>query len=346
MGKSPAPSAEGVTTPFPAPPPAAACEIAAGVVWLRLPGFAGAEPANAYALAEGDGWTLVDAGFAGEDTAAAWETLLNGPLGGKPVHRLVCTSAEAASVGAAGWLCARVNAPLAMAPLAYLTARARLTESGPASDAARSAFAASLGVGEAGAPADWPGFAYAGGVDAPPGAVAHLQDGAEIALGGGPWRILVGGGVSAGATCLWSPALSVFLTGAHVASDAPALVAVTPREPEEDALGVYLAALWRIMAVIPDDVIAAPLHGAPFRGLHARLDALIAEEEGRLDATAKALAGAAASDIASGLGFSGAAGAARARAYLNHLARKGEAAVDGGAGAALRYRLDTSATAA
>ncbi len=347
MGDASGPSSAGVTYPFKAPAPGAACDIAPGVMWCRLPGAAGGPSANAYALADGDGWILIDSGFAGSDTRAAWEALLSGPLGGKPVRGVVCTSPDAASVGGAGWLCAHASAPLTMAPLAYLSARARQAESGAESDAARHAFAASLGVADAGVSSDWPGFAYpAQSVEPLPGATTHLQDGEETAFGDGVWRIVVGGGVATGATSMWSPALGLFLTGAQIASEAPGDVAVTPREPDEDVLGAYMAALWRIMAVIPDDVTVAPLVGEPFRGLHARIDALIAEEEARLETVATAMGGAAASDVAARLGFAGPAGAARARAYLNHLAHKGAARADGGDGAALRYHSQASATAA
>jgi hypothetical protein len=41
---------------------------------------------NLWALADGEGWTIVDTGISTPETAAAWRQLLPGPLGGKP-HR-------------------------------------------------------------------------------------------------------------------------------------------------------------------------------------------------------------------------------------------------------------------
>ena len=81
-----------VTAPirFPwAEPPAEgeAVEVAEGVLWMRLPLPMALDHVNVFALDEGDGWTLVDAGMKTRRTQAALEAALAGPLGGRPVRR-------------------------------------------------------------------------------------------------------------------------------------------------------------------------------------------------------------------------------------------------------------------
>ena len=78
--------------PFAEPPAeGAAIEVAEGVLWLRLPLPMKLDHVNAYALDEGDSWTIVDTGIHSKRSVALWETLLAGPLAGKPVSRVILT---------------------------------------------------------------------------------------------------------------------------------------------------------------------------------------------------------------------------------------------------------------
>jgi glyoxylase-like metal-dependent hydrolase (beta-lactamase superfamily II) len=52
-------------------------------------------------------------------------------------------------------------------------------------------------------------------------------------------------------------------------------VSVWPTEPDADPLGDWLDSLERMKAVFPDELLVLPSHGEPFRGVQARLDALI-----------------------------------------------------------------------
>ena len=73
--------------PFETPPePGAAVEVAEGVLWLRLPLPMALDHVNVYALADADGWTLIDTGMNSRTTRDIWEAALAGPLAGKPVQ--------------------------------------------------------------------------------------------------------------------------------------------------------------------------------------------------------------------------------------------------------------------
>ena len=80
-----------------------AVEVAEGVLWLRLPLPMALDHVNVYALDDGDGWTIVDTGLSSKKTRAIWQTLLDGPLKGKPVTRVVVTHHHPDHVGNAGW---------------------------------------------------------------------------------------------------------------------------------------------------------------------------------------------------------------------------------------------------
>lgn len=49
-----------------------ATKIADGVFWLRMPMAGSIEAINLWALADDDGWTIVDTGLRTTETAAAW----------------------------------------------------------------------------------------------------------------------------------------------------------------------------------------------------------------------------------------------------------------------------------
>ncbi len=109
--------------PFPDPPaPGAAVEVARDIFWLRLPLPMALDHVNVYALADADGWTLIDTGLDSRKTRALWEAALAGPLAGRRVHRLIVTHHHPDHVGLAGWF-QSMGAELMMTRTAWLYAR-------------------------------------------------------------------------------------------------------------------------------------------------------------------------------------------------------------------------------
>jgi len=117
------PASGGIRYPFPDPPEeGAAVEVAPGILWLRMPLPMKLDHVNVYALDDGDGWTIVDTGFDTRRTRTIWEAVLAGPLGGRPVQRLIVTHHHPDHVGLAGWFQAR-GAELWMPRTGWLMAR-------------------------------------------------------------------------------------------------------------------------------------------------------------------------------------------------------------------------------
>ena len=104
------------------PAPGAVSEVAEGILWARLPLPMKLDHVNVYALDDGDGWTLIDTGFDTRKTRAIWDTLLAGPLAGKPVRRVIVTHHHPDHVGLAGWFQAK-GAVLWTTRTAWLMAR-------------------------------------------------------------------------------------------------------------------------------------------------------------------------------------------------------------------------------
>jgi hypothetical protein len=129
-------------------------------------------------------------------------------------------------------------------------------------------------------------------------------------------------------------------------------VSVNPMEPDADPLGDWLAR-WPSSRLVPDDVLVLPSHNEPFRGLHARLDALASGQNRALDRLRRRLAeprraidvfGALfARQIAdTDVGLLGMA-TGESMACLNHLLHRGELTVDTDDAGVRWYRMASTA---
>ena len=117
-----------------------------------------------------------------------------------------------------------------------------------------------------------------------------MVDGEELAIGGRTWRAVIGRGHSPEHLCLHCPQLRVLISGDQVLPRITSNVSVFPTEPDADPLCEWLDSLGSIKQRVSDDVLILPSHNEPFRGLHARLDALLAGHEDRLARLAAELA--------------------------------------------------------
>lgn len=264
----------GLTYPWAAPDAGATVEVAPGVLWLRLSLPMALNHVNVWALADGEGWTVVDTGIQTPATVAHWQQALDGALGGRPVRRVVCTHMHPDHIGLAGWLCARFDAPLLMTRLEYVTARMLLADTGPA-PASGEAFYRAAGWEAAqieGYRARYGQFGR--GVAPLPLTYQRLTEGDVLSIDGRAWRIVVGDGHSPEHACLWREDDGVFIAGDQILPRISSNVSVWPTEPDADPLGDWLRSIDKLAGLLPDDLLVLPSHGEPFRGVQTRLEQL------------------------------------------------------------------------
>ena len=122
-----------LTYPFevtPEPGSGEAVEVAPGVLWLRQPLGGSLQFINVWALADGDGWALVDTGMQTHDSAQAWRKAFAGVLDGRPITRMICTHLHPDHVGLAGWITRKFGCRLWMTRLEYFQCRMLVADTG------------------------------------------------------------------------------------------------------------------------------------------------------------------------------------------------------------------------
>lgn len=270
-------------------------DVAPGVRWLRMGLPFALDHINLWLLEDEQdgraGWTIVDCGIANDTTRAAWETIFESGLEGKPVLRVIATHCHPDHVGLSDWLCSRWNAPLWMTTGEYAFAR-MMSASLPGVDGT----------------AMLPHFQRHGLTDpamlealqgrrsyystlapAVPAAYRRIQDHDEFRIGGHMWRVITGFGHAPEHASLYCAGLGLLISGDMVLPRISTNVSVFAVEPEANPVQLYLDSLQKY-AGLPDDTLVLPSHGKPFRGLHLRIGQLVEHHRERLAEVVEACA--------------------------------------------------------
>jgi glyoxylase-like metal-dependent hydrolase (beta-lactamase superfamily II) len=277
-------SSQALRFPFQdAPAPGSVRDVAPGVKWLRMPLPFALDHVNLWALEDEDGWTLVDFGIDLPRTRALWQEILDGPLSGKPVKRLIATHFHPDHLGCGGWLSEITGAPLSITAQEWaraVTMRARTPENfGPfVTDAytragLRDALAAASGMD---------GYNYALHVGPLPATHTEIDPTKPIMAAGTAWQVVVGEGHSPQLAALYSAERGLLISGDQILPGITPNISVPATAPQANPLALFLASLERFRA-LKAETLVLPSHKLPFTGLQARIDQLIDHHTQRLD---------------------------------------------------------------
>ena len=280
------PPVEAIRHPFDAPPePGAAIEVAPGVLWMRLPLPMALDHVNVYALDEGDGWTLVDTGFDTRKTRALWEELLAGPLGGRPVHRVIATHHHPDHIGLAGWFQSDHGAELWTTRTSWLFARMLVLDEQerPAPEALAFWRAAGMEPDLLEQRAEERPFNFADVVAPMPLGFHRLREGETVAIGARRWVVRMGNGHAPEHATFWSLDDNLVIGGDQLLPGISANLGVYATEPEADPVAEWLESCERLKAFARPDQLVLPGHKLPFFGLPFRLRQMAENHHGALD---------------------------------------------------------------
>ncbi|MQQ08744.1 MBL fold metallo-hydrolase [Epibacterium sp. SM1979] len=278
--------------PFETPPEeGAAIEVAEGVLWLRLPLPMKLDHVNIYALDDGDSWTIIDTGINSRRGRALWERLMAGPLGGKPVGRVVVTHHHPDHVGLAGWFQSEHGAELVTTRTAWLFSRMLTLDEQDVWPAETLSYYRSSGMdGEiyAARAADRP-FNFADTVYPMPLGFTRIQQGDQIQMGGRTWDVHIGNGHAPEHATFWSRDDNLVLCGDQILSSISPNIGVYATEPMADPLADWLEACERLSTLARADHLALGGHKLPFQRLPLRMRQLIDNHHAALERLAEAL---------------------------------------------------------
>ncbi|CAM3355206.1 MBL fold metallo-hydrolase [Paracoccus nototheniae] len=280
-----------IRTPFDQPPAeGTAITVAPGVLWMRLPLPMKLDHVNVYALQDDEGWTIVDTGFDSPQARAIWQGLLDGPLAGQPVVRVIGTHHHPDHIGLAGWFMER-GADLWISRTAWLMARMLVLDVQDRASPQALAF-----WRRAGMPpemldlraAERP-FNFADVVHPLPLGFTRLAQGDVVTFGRRRWRVAMGHGHAPCHATFWSLDDDLVIGGDQLLPSISPNLGVYPTEPEADPVGEWLDSCTRLRELARPDQLVLPGHKLPFTGLPFRLDQLIANHRMALDRLAQAL---------------------------------------------------------
>ncbi|MFV0246093.1 MAG: MBL fold metallo-hydrolase [Qingshengfaniella sp.] len=281
-----------MTYPFPDPPgPGQAIEVAEGVLWLRLPLPMALDHVNIFALDDGDGWTLVDSGIDCKRSRAEWQQLLDGPLAGRPVRRVLLTHYHPDHVGLAGWFQAHHGAELVTTRTAWLYARMlQLDEQDrPVPETVRFWREAGMEAGLVEKRLKERPFNFADMVAPMPLGFTRIAEGSVVTAGGRRWDVRIGNGHAAEHATFWSRDDNLVIGGDQLLASISPNIGVHPTEPLANPLAEWLEACERLGRHATPDQLVLPGHKLPFTGLPLRLRQMIDNHLSALDRLHKGL---------------------------------------------------------
>lgn len=268
-----------ISFPYDAPPePGESREIAEGVLWIRIPMPFVLDHINVFAIADGDGWAIIDTGLENPETVAIWRDLLVGALQGKPITRVIATHMHPDHIGMAGWLTRRFDCRMWMTRLEYLNCRMLVADTLRQAPEDGIRFCRAAGWNEDEIDDYRTRFGSFGKFIHPlPDSFKRIREGDSFPIGDHMWTVVVGSGHSPEHACFYCPDLKLFLSGDQVIPGISSNISVYPTEPDADPMHGWLTSLAHVRDTVPDDVLVLPSHKTAFIGLHARVNELLEE---------------------------------------------------------------------
>ncbi len=251
---------------------------------MRLPLPMKLDHVNVYALDDGDAWTVIDTGFASNKTRGIWQELMLGPLGGKPVARVIVTHHHPDHVGLGGWFQSDFGVELVTTRTAWLFARMLTLDVQDAPVPETLDFWRSAGM-------DTEVFARRkserpfnfGDIVAPmPLGYTRIRQDDTIHMGGRSWDIHMGNGHAPEHATFWSRDDNLVISGDQILPSISPNIGVYATEPMADPIGEWLEACERLKLLARDDQLVLGGHKLPFTGLPTRMRQLIDNHHGAL----------------------------------------------------------------
>ncbi len=253
------------------------------VKWVRAPLGFSLDHINCYLIRDGEGWCVVDTGMHGGKGVDVWNELIATQLEGLPVTRVFATHHHPDHIGLAGWLCDTFQVPLYTSEAEYFYTRTfhapkrkdRYWESVEYFDLTN--------MREESKDALLADNNFHHMVWEVPSAFHRVCDGDTVKIGETDWQVMTTRGHSPEHVSLYCASLDLLISGDQVLPEITSNVSISSTQAYANPLQDWFEAHQKIAAKVPDSVLVLPAHQLPFKGLHSRLDEVIAHHHERLD---------------------------------------------------------------
>ena len=258
--------------------------VADGIHWLRMPLPFDLDHINLWLLEDDGGWAIVDTGINSSTSRDIWGSTFETTMRGLPVTHVIATHLHPDHIGCAGWLTRQFDVDLWMTREEYMLGRLLVADTGKPAPEEAIRFYAAAGFSEDALQDYRERFGFFGRlVSELPESYVRIHENDRLALGEHTLRVLIGRGHSPEHACLYCEDRNLLISGDQVLPTISANVSVWPTEPAANPLKHWLESLAALRERIPEDVLVLPAHGKPFRGAHARIDAVVSEHTQRLE---------------------------------------------------------------
>jgi len=275
----------------PPPAPGEWREVARGVFWARVALPFRLNHVNVYLIDDGDAWNIVDTGIANELTKETWDRLLSGRMAGRRVSKIVATHHHPDHVGLATWLAEKFGAEVVMSGTEYLLGLTYWLDSDAMKADHYRAFYRTRGLDAEVAESILDRSGRYQSLTGPlPFSFRRVIEGDTLRLGARAFQVVTGGGHAPEQVMLYCPDDRILFAADQIMLSITPNVSVSPRNPNGDVLGLFLASLERMAGQFGDEVLVLPGHHRPFHGLRARVREITGHHEDRLAAIVKACA--------------------------------------------------------
>ena len=266
-------------------------EIAAGVFWSRIELPFRLDHVNVYLIDDGDSWNVIDTGIASDHAQETWTHLLGGRMAGRPVSKILITHHHPDHVGLASWLANKLDAEVVMSGTEYLLGLTYWLDSDAMKADHYRAFYRTRGLEAGIAESILDRSARYQSLTSPlPFSFRRVMHGDTLKLRSRSLQVITGGGHAPEQVMLYCPDAGILFAADQIMLGITPNVSVSPRNPNGDVLGLFLASLERLAAEIDDDVLVLPGHHSPFRGLRIRVREVTQHHDERLAAIVGACA--------------------------------------------------------
>src|SRR5262245_8967862 len=273
----------------PPPKPGEWLEIAPGVFWARIALPFRLNHVNVYLIDDGDSWSVIDTGIANDHAEETWTRLLGGRMAGRPVSKILITHHHPDHVGLASWLADKLDAEVVMSGTEYLLGLTYWLDSDAMKADHYRDFYRTRGLDGEIAESILDRSARYQSLTSPlPFSFRRVMHGETLKLRSRTLQVMTGGGHAPEQVMLYCPDAHILFAADPLMLGITPNVSVSPRNPNGDVLGIFLASLERLAAEIDDDVLILPGHHSPFRGLCARVGEVTDHHDERLSAIVKA----------------------------------------------------------